>query len=1276
MNPRSVRSRLRAELLETRETPATGPSFVAGIPDVQFLVNRSSGALSFQVADPDPGDLANLTITATVETSPDPAFLPAGSIAFGGSGANRTVTVTPTAGKTGQAAIAIRIADPSGRNSTDRFTITVRGYASDIPLPNALTFADTSGYTLPNPANYPGGVFYVAPEVSTVGGVPAGKSTNLNTAASPLTVAEAFARIDAIPWNRRDDNVAVIFRGGDYRGVSFQSSYKNALLLQAYPGENPVLKGTEVVTNWTASGGRWYTASDPTGPLNFEKPRGSSEFGNFTGQDVDFVDPIWNPLSANREQVFINGQPKWQVGSLAEVAADTFFVDYDAHRIYIGENPTAKTVEVTAHEFAMKLWFIDDPDRTSVRGLNFLGYGAVGLWIGGISARVEDGVFAWNGVNGMYISSGSPDCIVTNNEFVSNGNGGARIQSADRVQVIDNIMRYNGIERPNAAWDTAGTKITRLSDALVKGNLVEHNYGTGIWYDSSTFRTMTVDNVVRFNGSGVFVEISHDDAVAFNIIHDNNYGILVSGASDTRIYNNTLVNNGTAVVVREDDRINDPTLNTVGPTTRPAESLVGNTWDTYGTVLVNNIYSGINETVLTYGTTIVELSRTLDQPVIYTVIDQYNLTDPNKTKTLPMTSASMVYTSDYNLYFDPSAIQPTAVRWDPTPTFGGQINYATPAAFAAAVPGYESHAVVGNPLFVGTPGDDRLYYRLRSSSPAVGKATTVPVDILAAVGRAQPTYLGAVPPDTAPTVTAGPTFPATVTGTTAALSVRAADDAGEPSLKYTWSVVGTPPAAVSFSPNGSNAAQNATATFARSGTYTLRVAIDDGSGNVVTRDFTLTVVQTPTAVVRLDTDALPGAPIPPSDTRQFAVAVVDQFSRPLEVQPPVTWSLSPANRGTITSSGLYTAPSDVGGPVAVVASVAGFTSTATVNLLGTGPSNPKPPAPGEPPATPGKTRGFAVGADAGGSPIVRLYNADGSLRLEATAFDAAFAGGVRTATGDFTGDGIPDVVVGTGPGAATLVRVLDGSSGSVLFEFAPFESAFTGGVFVAAGDLTGDGVPDVVVTPDEGGGPRVLVFDGVSGAIAVDFFGIDDPSFRGGARTAIGDVNGDGIPDLLVAAGFGGGPRLAGYDGKNLTGERSKLFADLYVFEQSLRNGVYVAAADLDGDGRADLVAGGGPGGGPRVFALSGADLVAGLGSESKVMANFFGGDPNGRGGARIAAANLDGDDSMDLVVGAGKNSGSRVTGYLTQGKTWEVPPAEAFAIDAFESFSGGIYVG
>jgi hypothetical protein len=320
-------------------------------------------------------------------------------------------------------------------------------------------------------------------------------------------------------------------------------------------------------------------------------------------------------------------------------------------------------------------------------------------------------------------------------------------------------------------------------------------------------------------------------------------------------------------------------------------------------------------------------------------------------------------------------------------------------------------------------------------------------------------------------------------------------------------------------------------------------------------------------------------------------------------------------------------------------------------------------------------RQFVVAADAGGSPVAVGYNADGSARFSSPVFDPAFAGGVRTATADFTGDGVADVVVGTGPGVPARVMVLDGVTRATFFD-GPVLDGFTGGLFVAAGDLTGDGVADVVATPDLGGGPRVVVIRGGDFAVAASFFGIDDPLFRGGARAAVGDLTGDGRVDLVIAAGFGGGPRVAGFDGTTvLGGAPVKLFNDLFVFEDVLRNGVYAAVGDTDGDGFGDLIAGAGPGGGPRVLTLSGRDLLAGRSNAAAVLTNFFGGDAGNRGGVRVAVKDLDGDRFADLVVGPGQGGGSRVTGYA--GNTFAGGAApEVFGFDAFPGFSGGVFVG
>jgi hypothetical protein len=317
---------------------------------------------------------------------------------------------------------------------------------------------------------------------------------------------------------------------------------------------------------------------------------------------------------------------------------------------------------------------------------------------------------------------------------------------------------------------------------------------------------------------------------------------------------------------------------------------------------------------------------------------------------------------------------------------------------------------------------------------------------------------------------------------------------------------------------------------------------------------------------------------------------------------------------------------------------------------------------------------FAVGADRGGSAVAQYFDPDGTRRFAADAFPG-FTGGVRTAAADFNADGVADLVVGTGPGQITLVRVLDGKTQTEVFSITPFEASFTAGVYVAAGDVNGDGRAELVVTPDEGGGPRVRVFDGNEFVPLADFFGIDDPNFRGGARPAVGDVNGDGAGDLIVAAGFGGGPRVAGYDGRSLaTGQPVKVFADFFAFEQTLRNGAFVVAGDLDGDAFADVIAGGGPGGGPRVLALSGKGLVTG--DQQLQLASFFGGDPDSRGGIRVAVKNLDGDARADLVVGAGEGAGSRVTTYAGKSIGPAGAPPELQSFDAFPGFAGGVFVG
>ena len=92
---------------------------------------------------------------------------------------------------------------------------------------------------------------------------------------------------------------------------------------------------------------------------------------------------------------------------------------------------------------------------------------------------------------------------------------------------------------------------------------------------------------------------------------------------------------------------------------------------------------------------------------------------------------------------------------------------------------------------------------------------------------------------------------------------------------------------------------------------------------------------------------------------------------------------------------------------------------------------------------------------------MNVYNQTGLL-YSIMAYDAAFGGGVRVAMGDINGDGVPEVVTAPGQGGGPDIRVFDGVTHAIINEFLAYDLAFTGGVFIALGDVNGDNFLDIV----------------------------------------------------------------------------------------------------------------------------------------------------------------------------------------------------------------------
>jgi len=330
------------------------------------------------------------------------------------------------------------------------------------------------------------------------------------------------------------------------------------------------------------------------------------------------------------------------------------------------------------------------------------------------------------------------------------------------------------------------------------------------------------------------------------------------------------------------------------------------------------------------------------------------------------------------------------------------------------------------------------------------------------------------------------------------------------------------------------------------------------------------------------------------------------------------------------------------------------------------------------PAVPGVGM-IAVGSDVGVPATVRVYDRiSGALRYEVNPFPG-FNDGVKVASGDVNGDGIADLVVGAGPNGGPRVAVFDGLSGAQLYDFFGYEDSFRGGVTVAVGDVDQDGFGDLILGTGPGGGSRVRVLSGKDLTPLRDVE-VYEKTFRGGVTVAAADVNGDGIPDLITSAGSGGGPRVVVVDGRT-----SALLASFFVFDPNSpnsRTGFTAAGGDVNGDGFADIIAGAG--------ATAPAQIRVFSGFNRALLNDFYINDPFNPGfrsssigaGVRVAVADADGDGVGDIITGLGPGGDAvvrtyKVTGVNPQTNALFPTLSELRRQDAFDvGYSFGIFVG
>ena len=392
-----------------------------------------------------------------------------------------------------------------------------------------------------------GTVYYVAPD-----GNADAPGTSLNR---PTTIESAIARVIT--------GDTIVLRGGIYRTGSLQLN--QGITIQPYRDEKPVLKGTQVVTEWQAlRDGVWRTKWSklfPAQPLGWWRREREG---------------MRTPLHRfNNDMVFADGKLLKTVGWEGELDESSFYIDYEGGYVYVGVDPKDKSIEITAHDIALhrpsRPVHGKESDRKgpTIRGVTFTQYAYRAIDIEGkkpsttaneeptddpvgvsdpanhgkevVGTTFENVPISFTSrVAGYFRGDG---LVIRNSLITDTGTEGIYVIGSSDVLLERNIIRRNNIEQLTGYYPAAVKIFNQSYRVVVRDNLViEHPYSNGVWYDVGNVEGVFANNYVEGTQIGFFFEISKGVVVAGNVFVDNDQSIRVLNSANARVYHNTFLN--------------------------------------------------------------------------------------------------------------------------------------------------------------------------------------------------------------------------------------------------------------------------------------------------------------------------------------------------------------------------------------------------------------------------------------------------------------------------------------------------------------------------------------------------------------------------------------------------------------------------------------------------------------------------------------------------------------------------------------------------------------